>query len=249
MYYNHNVHFESCSAAMAGRYGVAKKSADLLYTNVLPVVSMDPMLEGFLVQPMIVAIRFRRWDDIRKTPEPPATMPAVNAFWRYARGVAAAESGDTKGAEKEKAAFTAAAQRVPDQMLIGPQNTAKSAFRVAGFDLDARIAKSRGDRKAAIESWSKAVAAEDELAYDEPPAWQHPMRECLGAALLADGQAAEAEQVFRADLQKHPRNPRSLFGLAESLKKQGKQADAAWVQAQFEAAWSGADVPLVIGDL
>ena len=120
---------------------------------------------------------------------------------------------------------------------------------VASHDLDARIAEARKDSTAAIESWRQAVAAEDLLAYDEPAAWQNPMRESLGAALLAAGQPAEAEKVFRADLERNPRNPRSLFGLAESLKAQGKSADAAWVQAQFEAAWKHADTKLSIGDL
>jgi len=105
------------------------------------------------------------------------------------------------------------------------------------------------DRKAAIAAWTKAVAAEDRLSYDEPASWQQPMRESLGAALLADGQPAEAEKVFRADLDRHPRNPRSLFGLAESLKAQGRTADAAWVQSQFETAWKDADTKLTVEGL
>ena len=122
----------------------------------------------------------------------------------------------------------------------------REVLAVAAADLDARNAMTRKDRKGAIAAWTKAVAAEDALAYDEPPAWQLPMRESLGAALLADGQAAEAEKVFRADLDRHPRNPRSLLGLAGSLKAQGKTADAAWVQAQFEAAWKDADTKITI---
>ena len=63
------------------------------------------------------------------------------------------------------------------------------------------------------------------------------MRESLGGELLRSGESSEAEKVFREDLEKHPRNPRSLFGLAESLKAQGKTADAGWVQRQFKRAW------------
>ena len=249
MYYNHNVHFQSAAAAMAGRYAEAKKAADLLFSDVLPVVSMDPMLQGFLVQPMIVDLRFRRWDDVRKVADPGASLPTVRAFWLYAQGVAAAESGDRKGAEKNRAAFQSALSALSGDVLFGPQNPVKSTLAVASEDLDARIAESKGDRKAAIEAWKRAVAAEDALAYDEPPAWQQPMREALGGALLADGRAAEAEAVFRADLAKHPRNPRSLYGLAESLTTLGKTADAAWVQTQFDTAWKDADTKLAPGDL
>ncbi len=248
MYYDHNVHFQSWAAAMAGRYAEAKKAADLLYVEALPNVSMDPMVEGYLVQPLVVAVRFRKWDDVRKTPDPGA-LTAVRSFWFYARGAAAAESGDIAAAQKERAAFQTALATIPAEQLFGPQNTVRATLAVAGHDLDARIARARKDRPAAIESWRLAVEAEDALAYDEPAAWQNPMRESLGAALLAAGQPAEAEKVFRADLEKNPRNPRSLLGLAECLKVQGKSADAAWVQAQFEVAWKDADTKVSVGDL
>ena len=87
------------------------------------------------------------------------------------------------------------------------------------------------------------------MNYDEPPDWYYPVRESLGAALLSARRAADAEQVFRADLAKNPRNPRSLFGLAESLKAQQRSADEGWVRAQFTAAWKHADVKLKTSDL
>jgi tetratricopeptide (TPR) repeat protein len=249
MYYNHNVHFQSAAAAMAGRHAEAKKAADLLYADVLPVVSLDPMLEGFLVQPVVVAVRFRKWEDLRAMPDPGAQLATTRAFWLYGQAAAAAESKDSKGAQKRKAEFDAALEATPADRHFGPLNTVREVLAVAAADLDARNAMTRKDRKGAIAAWTKAVAAEDRLNYDEPSAWQLPMRESLGAALLADGQAAEAEKVFRADLDRHPRNPRSLLGLAASLNAQGKTADAAWVQAQFEAAWKDADTKITVGAL
>jgi hypothetical protein len=84
------------------------------------------------------------------------------------------------------------------------------------------------------------------VPYDEPPIWFYPVRESLGAALVLTGKPHDAERVFREDLERHPRNPRSLFGLHESLVKQGKDADAAWVQRAFEEAWRNADVRLTL---
>jgi tetratricopeptide (TPR) repeat protein len=249
MYYDHNVHFQSAAAAMAGRYAEARESADRLYADVLPVVSMDPMLEGYLVQPMVVAVRFRKWDEIRAMPDPGPTLPAVRVFWLYGQAVAAAESGDRKKAEKGRAVFQTALQEIPAERLLGPQNSVRAILAVAGHDLDARIARARHDRKAAIESWKLAVAAEGALAYDEPPPWQQPMRESLGAALLADGRAAEAERVFRDDLQKHPRSGRSLLGLEKSLEALGRTSDAGWVRAQFDLAWANADTKIKVEDL
>ncbi|HVS74352.1 MAG TPA: hypothetical protein VHE23_02915 [Candidatus Acidoferrales bacterium] len=110
-------------------------------------------------------------------------------------------------------------------------------------------AAARGKSDEAIAHWRKAVDVQDALNYDEPPDWYYPVRESLGAALLAAGRAPEAGKVFREDLQRNPRNPRSLFGLAESLKAQKKDADAAWVQREFEAGWKNADTALRIADV
>ena len=96
----------------------------------------------------------------------------------------------------------------------------------------------------------QAVAAEDALAYDEPPGWYHPLsRESLGGALMLDRRYAEAEAVFREDLRRNRRNGRSLFGLAESLKAQGKTREAELVGREFESAWKSADTRLTVARL
>ncbi len=249
MYYNHNVHFESVAACMAGRHAVAKKAGDVLFAEVLPAVPQMPMLEGFLLQPTFVALRFRQWDEIRQMPDPGPKLPLLRATWLYARALAAAAAGDVKKAETLREAFVIARDALPAGSLASPQNPGAAFLAVATHVLDARIFEAKGDRKAAIASWGKAVAAEDALAYDEPPAWYYPVRESLGAALLADGQAAEAEKVFRADLGIHPRNGRSLYGLAASLDAQKKAADAAWARAQFESAWKDADTKVRLEEM
>ena len=72
------------------------------------------------------------------------------------------------------------------------------------------------------------------------------MRETLGATLLLDGQAAKAEEVFRADLERTRRNARSLFGLWQSLVTQGKTADAEFVRRRFEKEWAKSELELKI---
>jgi len=249
MYYTHNLHFGSAAACMAGRHAQAKRSADALFAVALPGVAEMPMLEGFLLQPIFVALRFQQWDEIRKMPDPGPRLPLLRAMWLYARAMAAAAAGDVKKAETLREAFAVARDGLPAAMPAGPQNTAAGIFAVASHVLDARIAAARGDRPAAIASWRSAVAAEDALAYDEPPPWYYPTRESLGAALLADGQAAEAERVFRDDLEIRPRNGRALYGLWKSLEAQKKAADAAWAQAQFDVAWKDADTKVRLEDL
>jgi hypothetical protein len=62
--------------------------------------------------------------------------------------------------------------------------------------------------------------------------------------LLEAGRADEAEAVFWEDLKKNPENGWSLFGLAQALRAQGKEQDAALIDARFRKAWQHADVKL-----
>ena len=128
-------------------------------------------------------------------------------------------------------------------------NTAGTVFSVAENVLNARIALAKNDRRAALDYLNKAVEVEDSLNYNEPEDWYSPVRESLGGVLIISGDYEGAERVFRAELKKHPRNGRALFGLMESLKKQNKTAAAQFVQREFEAVWKNADIKLRIEDL
>ena len=90
---------------------------------------------------------------------------------------------------------------------------------------------------------------QDTLKYDEPEDWFYPVRESLGAALLINGDAAGAEQVFREDLQRNARNPRSLFGLHEALMVQERGYDASFVEKEFHDSWKGGAAKLKLEDL
>ena len=128
-------------------------------------------------------------------------------------------------------------------------NKARAFLDLAENVLDARIAAAKGDQRQAIECWQKAVEIEDKLNYGEPPEWFYPVRESLGATLLQNGQADQAEAVFRADLEQYPLNPRSLFGLLKALEIHKKDTNVEEVRREFEAAWKNADASLELGDL
>jgi len=248
MYYNHNLDFLSSAAAMAGRYADAKKASEQAAANIAPVVKDMPMGEYLLPRPILVDVRFRKWGEVMKAPEPATGMPTARAVWRYARAVALAAKTEVAAAERESAELDAETARIPGGALWG-LNSTKAVMAVARASLDACLAAAKKDSKGAIAGWRAAVDAADVLAYDEPPPWYYPVRESLGAALFLDGQAEEADKVFREDLRRNPRNPRSLFGLWESLKAQKKASDAEWVRREFQEAWKGADVEIRMEDL
>jgi tetratricopeptide (TPR) repeat protein len=249
MYYNHNVHFQSAAATMAGQYAEAKRAADKLVANVSPYIADMPMLEAFLPQTMFVLVRFNKWDEVLALNVPPPNQRVTTLMWHYARALAYVAKGDAASAERERQAFKTASAGIPRDTPFGVLNTAGPVIDVAAAIVDARLAAAAGDRAAAIARLKSAVDAEDRLRYDEPPVWYYPVRESLGAALLRNNQAAEAEQVFRKDLELNPGNGRSLFGLWRSLVAQNKTSEAAKVKAQYDAAWKSADVQLEIDDL
>jgi tetratricopeptide (TPR) repeat protein len=249
MYHSHNEHFRAAAASMAGRYAEARAAADAMVARLTPHVKMMPMLDGFVMTPIWVDARFGKWDEILARPEPLKELPGTHAFWRYSRSLAFAARGDAAKAAAELDTMIAEAAKIPPDAPIDPLNNSKDIFALAAHVLAARRVAAEGKKDEAILRWRRAVELQDALNYSEPPSWYYPVRESLGAALLAAGRAAEAEKVFREDLRQNPRNPRSLFGLAESLKAQKRDVDAAWVQREFETAWKDADATLRLGDL
>jgi tetratricopeptide (TPR) repeat protein len=251
MYYSHNLHFIAACASMEGDYAEAHKAAAMLSSHVGPMVAAMPPLEGFMTIPLAVEIRFQKWDQILNTPAPDAAMKATTIFWHFARGMALAGTGKLTEAEAEyKIVSAAEAATPPDVIFQMPvNNKTKDILNIAKNVLGAKIALAKHDSAAAITQLRAAVATQDKLKYGEPPDWFFPVRESLGAALLLSGNAQEAEKVFRADLERNPRNPRSLFGLREALKAQNRADDAQFVNKQFQAAWKSQAIQLKVEDL
>lgn len=254
MYYSHNLHFGAVSASMQGRCVQAKSQADRLAENLRPMASdksMAAMVEPFIGMQYAIAARCQRWDELLKSTEPPSQTNALKAYWLYSRGLALVARGKLAEAEalhKRLAAIETATSR-EDIFMPPVQNHTAQIYHIAGDILAARIAAAKGDKKSATSLLRDAVANQDQLLYNEPADWYYPVRESLGGMLLQSGDAKGAEQVFREDLERNPRNPRSLFGLAESLSRQKRAYEASWIKQQFDTAWQGADVTLHIEDL
>src|SRR5712692_2190979 len=251
MYYSHNLHFIAMCSAMNGDYAEAQKNAAMLAAHVGPHVKDMPPLEGFMTIPMAVDIRFHKWDEILKMPKPNADMKTTTVFWHFGRGMALAAKGKISDAEAEHKAVAEAEANTPEDVVFAMpvNNKAKDVLAVARDVLGGKIAFAKKDNAAAIALLQNAVAMQDSLKYSEPEDWFFPVRESLGAALLVNGDAAGAEKVFREDLDRHPRNPRSLFGLEQALKAQNRDYDAGFVQKQFRASWKGGPAPLKVDDL
>jgi tetratricopeptide (TPR) repeat protein len=243
MYYSHNLHFVSYARMMQGNYEGAREYAIRLRKNVAGAIDGMPMLAPYGSFEWMVLTRFGKWHEMLAEPPPAESSVSVQAFYRYARGLALAGLGRVPDALAEHARLVALCARIPEEerFMINP---ARAVMAVAVAELQAKIARARKDADHEIAELHRAVELQDKLGYMEPPEWHYPVREALGGALMRQGRAAEAEAVFRKDLDINPRNARSLYGLLESLKAQNRSVDAVWVEKRFAEAWKSADTGL-----
>ncbi len=246
-YYPHNVHFLWMGATMAGQSRLAIDAADKT-AKIIPTdaVKQMPFLQGFLAVPYWAKVRFNRWDELLAGKSPAHDSLYLRGVWHYARASAFLGKRQLDGAEKELAALRKivsdpAPEKEPASFSA---NKAPSILRVAQEVVAGEIAGRKGDIDTALLHLERAVRFEDALIYTEPPDWHLPVRQTLGAVLMEAGRPAEAEVVYWEDLRRWSENGWSLFGLAKSLRAQGKSDEAAEVEKRFRMAWADADVEL-----
>jgi tetratricopeptide (TPR) repeat protein len=242
LYFVHNIHFLTYAAMMEGRFATAMEAARTLEREVPPqfVENHTKIADGMLPVPLHVMLRFGRWQEILDEPAPADFRLMSRAIRHYARTVAFANTARTADARAELATFDALAKEIDDTWLVG-NNKAPYVLSISRALAEGEVLFSESKREEAFASLREAVRLEDELVYDEPPGWMQPARHALGALLLVDGRAAEAEEVYRADLQRHPGNGWSLTGLRAALAQTGKEKEATQLDAQVAKAWARSD--------
>src|SRR5262249_48519614 len=161
----------SYARTQQGRYEDAKKAAEEMAANVRNHVDHMQMLEAFVLNPLFVNLRFHRWDEILRLPDPNTNWKLHTAFTHYARAMAFAAQGRSADAAGEQKIFDDLRGALPpDSMFLG-NNKAAKFLDVATATLQAQMAWSRGLKDQSIVHWREAVELESKLAYDEPPAW------------------------------------------------------------------------------
>jgi Tfp pilus assembly protein PilF len=147
--------------------------------------------------------------------------------------------GDLPRATAEADTIASLASRQDLKSLADAGIPAPDVLRIAELVIRGRIAQARGDLEAARQAYETAVGVQDKLPYMEPPFWYYPVRQSLGAVLLQQGKAAEAERTFRASLMEAPNNGLALAGLKEAQLARGDRAGAEATQRLFDKAWAG----------
>jgi tetratricopeptide (TPR) repeat protein len=223
IYPQHNLHMLLFAASMDGQGAIAIQAGrdytKLMKTNMYHVLTL---------------VRFGRFDEVLEITERPEA--AIDAgMWDFAQGYARLRTDEIDFARAhlnrviEGAQSDAVFRRHSAEHLLGT---------VAGI-LEGEIHRAQGDLDAAIAAFRRAVVAEDALQYDEPEPMPFAARHWLGAALLEEGNYPDAERIYREELENHPHNGWSLFGLKAALEGQGRTLPE--VDADFEASWARSD--------
>ncbi len=245
VYMAHNHHMLAYSAMMCGQSKLAIASITEMARGIPQkwLKENAAVADGFTAMPLEVLVRFGLWEEVLEAPEPPEYLPIARALRHVARGIAHAASDQISDAQREQLNFAVARQKVPEGAAVG-NNTAENVLAIANHLLAGEILYRQGQVEPSIAELREAAAIEDTLRYSEPPDWIHPVRHALGATLLKERQASEAEKVYREDLVRQPNNGWSLYGLAQSLHLQNKHAEAAAIDASFSEVWKDADIKI-----
>ena len=258
----HNYHVAAYGAMFLGQYAPANAAVDELIETMpeaflrIPSPPMADFFEGYVSVRQHVLIRFGKWREIIAQDLPADRELYCNtvAMIHYARGVAHAALNAVPAAEAEQRLFREAAKLVPKSRFIHNVSCVQ-LLAIAEEMLEGEIAYRRGEHDAAFAHLRAAITLEDDLPYDEPWGWMQPIRHALGALLLEQGRAAEAEAVYRDDLglsgalpraQIHPDNLWALRGLLDCLERRGETAEAGLTRQRVKFAAARADLPVSV---
>jgi tetratricopeptide (TPR) repeat protein len=191
--------------------------------------------------PFVTLVRLQRWDEILALTAPAEGLGLAEGIRHYARGVAHARTGRPAEARIEAAALqrmrelpTLQGARIFD-LPIPADMLEQSASSLAG-----EIALAEGRHADAINSMRRASELDDELG-GEPPRFAAGARLDLARALRAAGELAEAESELQKYLKRHRDSGWALLELQETLRQQGRKADAQAALNSLSAAWKDAD--------
>jgi tetratricopeptide (TPR) repeat protein len=237
IYAGHNLYMLMYAASYDGQGAVAMQAARDFLTF---AETHNPDRAHVQSLGMLVMLRFGRFEDVLKVSDRPEA-PIPRGFWDFAHGYARLKKGDADLAKVYLNRVLTAADTTSEETMPG-REPARLLLGTVGGILEGEISLQNGDRKNAIAAFERAVAKEDSMTYHEPEPLPFSARHWLGVALIEDGQYEQAEGVYRSELEDHPNNGWSYFGLIQVLKGQKKSIDEA--DKKFKEAWARSEVLL-----
>ena len=239
-YYPHNVHFIVTSAQMGGDKATAiEQSRRLQKVLGVDVALAMPWVQAIWAAPYFTHAQFSSPQEILSQKAPDSRMPYVTGMWHYSRAIARATQRDTRGVERELREVRRIAASADLKPMVDGGVPAPDLLQLAEHVARGRLAMAQRNPRAAARHYQAAITIEDRIPYMEPPYWYFPVRQSLGAAQLAMGDAAAARQTFLETLARSPNNGWALYGLAEAQRRLGETVGRRSSLAALQRAWLG----------
>lgn len=251
--YGHNVHFLALVYGYQGRYRDAvRASQELLDATNKPGEDKSRAAFEGRISMLRAMVRFEKWDEILSGSLPDAGNYESFKAWRYyATALAKLGKGDPSAAraeldalEREIAWLKDKFGKVKDIPQLGRQRQQLRALGVGPIELQARLLAREGKADEAIAKLKEGIEEEIKLGYSEPPLYPVPMEEVAGKVCVELKRWKEAEEFFRAALERDPGSGRAYLGLMQAQQALGKDSEARESYTNFVKAWAKADADL-----
>lgn len=240
--YFHNYDFLRTTAIMEGRKNLALSAAKQMVNKPFSAwLANEPTLQWFIPIPYFVEARFGMWKELLDEPMPQSNYQYALGMWHYVQGMAFAHTDRIKDAQKELSALKKIIAKGKTEDNLGKQGN--NLLKIANEVLSATITNFQGNENATLAHLKLAEKIQYDMGYHEPPDWYFPVKEILGDAYLKWNHFGEAVAMYNEDLKQYPKNGWALYGLAQALRKQGKNDEADKVDQQFKDVWRYADIP------
>lgn len=248
-YYPHNYHFIAACATLDGESKIAMKAAFATSDHAHKKLLRDPAwttLQHYYSIPWYVAVKLGLWNDILHSPAPEKDLKYPLVVWHYAQGMAMLSENKIIEAKKHLLEIkTIMTDTTIRDLTIWGINTVFDLCVIASKTLDGEIYAKEKKYSSAISILKEAIAAEDELNYDEPPDWFFSVRHHLGSVLIDAGKFKESIKVYEEDLEIYPENGWALKGLMNAYEKLGDSKKYKKIKSRFEKSWQYSDFTIL----
>ena len=251
LYLYHNADMQGTNAMMMGNYKLAKKSFqqnidqfDIHDTSSYSTPMFSSYSQFLTVQSYLTEVRFGNWEKVLNEKKPISDHAFHKILWLFGQGMALVATDKINDATETLNKMKVLSN---DSLLYARRpnrNGAIDAVYIAELLLEGRILMQQKNWIGAIEKFTAAITAEDNLRYSEPEDWRIPSRQFLGQSYLLKGDYLLAQKTFEEDLLKHPNNFWALNGLNDAFKKQKNLKASAALVKQYNQIFANADIKL-----
>ncbi len=230
VYPSHNLHMLLNAAVMDGQSAVAIQAAKDLAGHRGPWGAYIPLTYA----------AFGRWSEILAGDGPKSDEAMELVAWSFSRGLAYLRMGHVDVAQDHLEEIDEVLEDA-DPSATFRYSPLADVVALPRSILAGEILNAAGKAEDAVAALKHGIEKEDGLIYSEPRAWHMPVRHTLGAILLENDRAGEAEQVYRDALEDLPNQGWAWFGLMQALEAQKKTAQAQEARREFDRYWVRAD--------